>query len=405
MAEKVADDKVDEVVQALTRQGKPPAKDYAGDALAEIERNLRRPKYVTSFDPVWVPATVEEATPAFYRNGWTDGLPIVPPTRRAVDRMLAHTDWAPDEIVGKMPPKWGKATVEKIAVNAVMAGCLPEHMPLLVAAAQIMCDPAWDLYSTQASTNPGAPLLIVNGPIAKELDINCGFNIFGQGWQANATIGRAIRLMMMNIGGGLPGITDKATHGQPAKYTFCIAENEEDSPWEPLHVEKGFARETSAITMYGAQAIHPAIILDNTAESCLILTADAMCMMGTDTMYYAGIPMVILNPRLAGVLASAGYSKADVKKWLFEHARVPLSKFPPNSVQYLKMRRAQYDYSSPDAMIPAIDRPEDLEIVVSGAHGSWSVFLPNHAKHTPPRTLALTLKDGTPVKSIGEFRG
>ncbi|MBI2906816.1 MAG: hypothetical protein HYX92_04060 [Chloroflexi bacterium] len=187
----------------------------------------------------------------YYDKGWTDGLPIVCPTEERVLRMLRYSDRQPGDVAAEVAPLYGEATVEKIAINAVMAGCLPQYLPVVVAAVEAVAVEEFNLYGIQGTTNPVTPALIVNGPIAKELNINAGPNLLGQGNRANATIGRAIRLIMLNIGGGAPDTVDKATHGQPGKYTFCFAENEGESPWEPLHVERGYAQEVSTVTVAG----------------------------------------------------------------------------------------------------------------------------------------------------------
>ncbi|MBI3329783.1 MAG: hypothetical protein HYZ81_24135, partial [Nitrospinae bacterium] len=168
----------------------------------------------------------------FYEQGWTDGLPIIPPTPEGVHEMIVASGREAGELIAEIPPNWGKATVEKIAVNALMAGCLPDYMPVVLTAVRAMTAERVGLQAIQGTTDVHSPLIIVNGPIAKQLDINSGPNCFGQGWRANATIGRAIRLIMLNLGGGVPGRIDKSTFGHPGKYTYCVAENEGASPWE-----------------------------------------------------------------------------------------------------------------------------------------------------------------------------
>ncbi|MCG8542712.1 MAG: TlpA family protein disulfide reductase, partial [Alphaproteobacteria bacterium] len=175
----------------------------------------------------------------FYASGWTDGLPIIPPTEDLVRATLRFTDRAPEDIIAELPPKGGRATVEKIAVSAVMAGCRPEYLPVLIAAVEAVAEPRYNLYGRQTTTHPGAHLIVINGPIRDELDVNCGQNVLGQGFRANATIGRALRLLLINVGGGIPAVTDMATHGPPGKYSYCIGEDGAGSPWTPLHAERG----------------------------------------------------------------------------------------------------------------------------------------------------------------------
>ncbi|MGH7746307.1 MAG: hypothetical protein ACREQ5_16335, partial [Candidatus Dormibacteria bacterium] len=188
-----------------------------------------------------------EAIELMYQAGWTDGLPVVPPLQELVDDFVRFVDGSPEDVVGEIPPLGGKATLAKVAANAVMAGCRPEYMPVVLAALDAMLDEKFNLGGMQCSTHLSTPLLIVNGPIRHELGINCGANVFGQGWRANATIGRAVKLILVNIGGAVPGETDKATLGHPGKYSYCIGENEEESRWDPLHVERGFKRDDSTV--------------------------------------------------------------------------------------------------------------------------------------------------------------
>jgi hypothetical protein len=183
---------------------------------------------------------------------WSDGLPIVPPTRDRVERMLQSTSRARYDVVARIAPGYGAATVERIAINAVMAGCDPAYLPVLIAACEAVAEPQFNLQGIQATTNPVAVWLVLNGPIARKLDVNAGLNCIGQGTWANATLGRAMRLVLQNIGGALPGDMDRATQGQPGKYTFCCAENEGESPWDPLHVERGFEREASTVALEGS---------------------------------------------------------------------------------------------------------------------------------------------------------
>ncbi|MER3419161.1 MAG: hypothetical protein C4290_00950 [Chloroflexota bacterium] len=188
-----------------------------------------------------------------------------------------------------LPPRQGEATVERIAINAVMAGCRPEYLPVVIAAVEAMADPDFNLDGVQATTHPVAPLVIVNGPAARELGINCGYNCYGQGTRANATIGRAIRLILMNIGGGLPGTGDRSTQGSPAKYSYCVAENEDANPWEPLHVERGYSRDTSTVTVIGCEGPHNIQEhYSNTGEGILLTITGAMGQAGSNNILRYG---------------------------------------------------------------------------------------------------------------------
>lgn len=304
----------------------------------------------------------EEANRVAYERGWTDGLPIVPPTEARVWQMLEHTTRSPDEVVAALPPKNGTATIEKIAINAVMAGCLPSYLPVLIAAVEALAEPQFNLHGIQATTNPVGPMAIVNGPIRKELAMNCARNVMGPGNRANATIGRAIRLILLNIGGGIPEEVDKASQGFPGKYIFCIAENEEASPWEPLHVERGFKREDSTVTMVGAQGttnVVTACLTD--IRDMLLVIADAMGYMGSNNVLLgSGEPLLLLTPGHVELLAKEGFSKASTKQFLYEHMGFPASKYP------LCMRRERMDRVTKDGIIRPARRPEDIMIVAAG---------------------------------------
>lgn len=250
---------------------------------------------------------------ACYQNGWTDGLPVVPPTPDRVEKMLRGTERSPQELITSVPPKWGKATVEKIAINAVMAGCLPEYLPVVLAAVEAMAEEQFNLHGVQVTTSHVSPMILVNGPIRKELDVNDGFNLFGQGWRANATIGRAIRLICTNIGGALPGELDRAAFGHVGKYTCCIAENEEDSPWHPLHVERGFQSGNSTVTIFagaGPQSINDHS--SNTAEGIL----NTICQNITSPGNSRGEILIVIGIEHAITISGDGFSKSDVRNYI-----------------------------------------------------------------------------------------
>ncbi|HXH82644.1 MAG TPA: hypothetical protein VNN07_06915, partial [Candidatus Tectomicrobia bacterium] len=273
------------------------------------------------------PGGHDEIDAHYQERGWTDGLPIVPPTEAAVGEMLRWTDRAPREVIGVLPPRQGEATVERIAINAVMAGCRPEYLPVVLAAIEALADPLFNLDSVQATTHPVAPLVVVNGPIAREIGLNAGYNAFGQGVRANVTIGRAIRLVLMNVGGGLPGSGDRATQGSPAKIAYCVAENEAESPWEPLHVEAGFPPDVSTVTAFGCEGPHN--IQDHyssTGLGVLRTVAGAMGQAGSNNLLGAGWPLLSLGPEHAATIARDGFSKRQVKEFLFAHARFPLAR-------------------------------------------------------------------------------
>src|SRR5215470_6140360 len=201
-------------------------------------------------------ADAYEANELFQRNGWTDGLPIVPPTEDLVRRFLAAAGLAPTDTVGVEPVRRRRITAEKVAIAAVMAGCLPEYMRVLMALVQAVCEPTYGLHGCTASTGGSAPFVVVNGPIRRELGMNATHNVLGNGSRANATIGRSLRLLILNVLGGIPGQLDRSTLGHPGKFTFCLAEDEEDSPWLPLATERGMTAGTSAVTVFAVASPH-----------------------------------------------------------------------------------------------------------------------------------------------------
>src|SRR3989442_14567061 len=307
----------------------------------------------------------------YQERGWTAGLPIVPPTEEDVREFLRFTDRDPRDVIAVLPPRQGEATVERIAVNAIMAGCKPEHLPVVITAIEALADPAFNLDSVQATTHPVAPLMIVNGPIARELEINAGYNAFGQGFRANMTIGRAVRLVLMNVGGGLPGSGDRATQGSPARLAYCVAENEAESPWEPLHVEAGFPRDASVVTVFGCEGPHN--IQDhysNTGLGVLRTVAGAMGQAGSNNLLGWGWPLLALGPEHAATIARDGYSKAKVKEFLFEHARFPFARLGREYQQQQAERHGAVD--APGTMLSIVRRPEDISIIVPGGAGKHS---------------------------------
>ena len=323
---------------------------------------------------VAVEDSLEAVNDLFLERGWSDGLPIVPPTEERIFLMLAGTRRPPQQVVATLAPAEGTATVEKIAVNCVMAGCRPDYLPVVIAAVEAMGDPIFNLYGVQTTTNPVTPAFIVNGPIRQSLGLNSSYNCLGQGSRANATIGRALRLVLTNVGGASPGTLDKATHGQPAKYTFCFAENEEESPWESLSVERGLGPGTSAVTALGAGGT---IDINDpyckTAGGFLDLVAGSIMSMGCGNLMHVGpIPLLIFCPEHAALLAGEGYSKAEAKRALYERAAIPLARFPKEVAEGRILR----ERLSPDAILHPAPSPEEMLFVVAGGSGHHTVFVP-----------------------------
>lgn len=323
--------------------------------------------------------TPEALLRLFEARGWGDGLPVVPPTPERVEKMIEGSGLFPGAELGVMPPRRGVVTAENLAVNAVMAGCLPAYMPVLVAAVRAVLDPAFSLHAIQATTHPAAPLILVNGPAAERLGINGSYGCFGPGHRANAAIGRALRLLLLHAGGASPGVLDRSTQGSPAKYTYCIAENEAGSPWAPFHAERGFTPGQSAVTVAGAEGPHN--INDHVsrdAEGLLATIADTMAVMGSNNFYLRGEVLVVLGPEHAATLAGEGLSKADVRRALHERARKSVRELSRGGMWGMRDWPPGLEARAGDAgaLIPLVDRPEDILVVVAGGAGKHSSYLP-----------------------------
>jgi hypothetical protein len=313
----------------------------------------------------------------FEQNGWTDGLPIIPPTEERVSRMIEGSRRNPEDVIGVVPPRWAPATVEKIAINAVMAGCLPEYMPVLIAAVEALTDPKLNLYALQATTGGPAIMVIINGPIRNQLKINAGSNVLGEGWRANATIGRCVRLVQRNIGGSYPGTTCKATLGWPGKYSICIAENEEASPWNPLHVERGFGPDQSTVTLISADGSTRASDLDS-SKGVGILTNFAQRMEGPS----GPEAIMVICPEHAKIIAGDGFSKQDVKKFIWERTGYRMKNLPDETFNQRVKRRPDLKLTR-DSVIPVTDTPDDILVVVAGGDGSQSQYIHVWGQSTP----------------------
>ena len=283
---------------------------------------------------------------------WSDGLPIVPPTVERVERMLRHARRARGEVVARLAPAFGAATVERIAINAVLAGCEPEYMPVLIAAVEACAAPEFNLQGIQATTNPVAVWIVVNGPIAHELGVNGTFNCLGEGAWANATLGRALRLVLRNVGGALPGEMDRATQGQPGKYSFCCAENEAENPWEPLHVERGFARDRSTVTVVGAEGTLNMNTHAKDAVDLLRVIADTMAHPASNEYCHGGEPWLMFSPEHADILRRGGLTKADVKARLWELTKMPAHRMAAKDLLRVKSSRSEeLGEIGPDTML------------------------------------------------------
>ncbi len=312
-----------------------------------------------------------DLTEFYFDQGVTDGLPVVPPTENRMRAMLAATRQSLAEVIAAVPPNYADATVEKIAVNAVMAGCKPAYLPVVIAGVRAMCDERANLHGVQGTTHTATPLFIINGPIRRQLDINCATGVFGSGWRANATIGRALRLIMVNIGGAQPGEIDKSAMGHPGKYTYCIGEYEEASPWEPLHVEQGYEKQQSTISVYCCDA--PQCISNHgsrTARGILGTIGASMSVGWSDKTYLSNNHLVIIGPEHAKTIAAGGLDKRGVKRFLYENVRRPLRELLPGPDGSEGLRREQLpgwlDADNAAALIPKVVAPENIVVAVAG---------------------------------------
>ena len=320
-----------------------------------------------------------------YSQGWTDGLPVIPPTDKLVSAFLERVERKPDEVLGGVPERRRFVTAEQVAANAIMAGCLPQYAPVVVAAVEAVLQPQFNLVGPSASLGGSGILLIVNGPVVESLEINCRNNLFGPGNRANATIGRAIRLVLMNTCGAIPGLFDRSCLGHPGKYSYCIAENEADSPWLSLHAERGCAAGTSAVTVFaceGPRQVRNAV--SQTPEGVLTGIADVMSCMGTSLTMSGSIGSTATGTRqgeitivIAGehtqTISKHGWSKNDVRAYLAKQARrtaadlkrgggLPGAPAPGDDSRY----------------IPVVERPDDIMIVAAGGReGAMSAVIPS----------------------------
>src|SRR2546422_10321449 len=334
-----------------------------------------------------VEGSLDDAIEFCFQQGWTDGLPVVPPRGPKVARMLEAARLDPKQQIAFVEHRAVSITAEKVAINAVMAGCKPEYMPVVVAAIEGIADPRWSYHGPGTSTAGAGVLMIVNGPIAPALDINAGDNLFGPGWRANLTIGRAVRLVMRNVCGSRPGTLDRGTLGHPGKLSYVIAENEAESPWLPLHVERGLRADQSAVTVMAAEAPHQFYNqLSSTAEGVLTTLADDMRISGN----VMGQPQYLLV--LAGehmrTIARDGWTKATIRDFVFAHTQ--------NSHAHLKRTQRMAGALEPgdeSRMRPLVESPDDILIVAAGGRaGAFSAYLPGWGSRRSSQAVTKEVK-------------
>lgn len=313
-----------------------------------------------------------------YEQGWTDGLPVVPPTAARLEQFLAAAGRPADDVAATMTTIGRSCTVETAAVNAIMAGCKPEYFPVVLAALEgLSDDDRYNYYGSSASTGSAAHLVLVNGPIRDELEINYQGNFYGPGFRANATIGRTIRLLNLNVFGMTPGVLDRSTQGQPAKYTLCFGEYEEASPWEPLHVERGFDANTSTVTVLpcrqpGMVGLHDV----GDPEQVLRVFADTLTGLG---LIGGGETFIVFSPEHAGIVGKSGWSKQQVKEFLFEHAKRPAEDLHAVGIG---------ERAAAGTMVHRGQSPDDFVLVVAGGDaGGHSSYMPSWVGRSVTRPI------------------
>jgi hypothetical protein len=324
------------------------------DIVAGLSRPLTpdeaspKPREGKSLSRIVFKGTLEEVNRFFYRRGWGDGLPLIPPTEEAVAEMLTGTGLPPDHVVAKLIPRMGKATVERIAINAVMAGALPTYMPVLIAAVQALADPSSNFTAWEVSTGSWAPFWVINGPVRHDLHINSGSGALSPGDIANAAIGRAMGLIVKNIGGARKGVEDMGTFGNPGKYSMVLAENEEENPWEPLHVNEGFGPTESTVTVSFPNCYWTLWPTATDADTLLRTIANGLTPSGAGQTW----TNVLLLPAHAKTLVDKGWSKEALVEFVNSHAKPGVAK---------------------DFVSPTGGRGE-VRVIVCGGPGSWIVL-------------------------------
>jgi hypothetical protein len=309
----------------------------------------------------------------------TDGLVLAPPTVERVTAILEELGDVPQEL-GVVPPACGVLTKEVLAVQCAMAGCLPRHARVVSRAIQLMLEPAFNLYGVQCTTNACAPLTIVSGPVVKEMGFHSREGVFGGGSHASAAVGRAIRLILWNVGGGYPGSPDMSPLGHPGKYVFLAAENGDDSPWDPIHTDFGFDKDESCVTVFACQPPASLAVAGNAGEILNILR-ESLPTPAENTFHVNGQYLVTLNPRVAGELSKGGYNRTAVREWLFERARYRVGRLREAGLYRSDLVRSYWGWrddcgvdlksASDNVELPMVKSVEDIHLLVAGGASQW----------------------------------
>ena len=325
---------------------------------------------------VKIRGTYDDVNDFYFKQKWTDGFPMIPPTQEKVKAMLAGTSAPPDKVIMKIPPRNGGLTVEGIAINAVMAGCKPEYMPVLVSVFELISkayDRKWDLRQTQVTTNPVSIMLIVSGPIAKEIGVHSGAGLLGPGYHANATIGRAFQTTLRNIGGAHSPSPNQATHGQSGEFSMCIAESD-DNPWGPLRTQLGFKKEDSVVIAFPIfQRRNVNDHWNTTGKGILANIGQEMAVVENPMLRSSGI-VLLLGPEHASTIIKDKWDLANVRRFLYEWGRVPLSRFTPSGSGWAAIPKWIAEAPEATCMVPVVNRSEDILVGVAGGVGKHSVI-------------------------------
>ena len=329
----------------------------------------------------------------YFEQGWTDGLPVVPPTPPAVAAMVEALGGDAERLETRVPPRWGNLTREVLAINLVLAGCRPSYAPVVRAAILALCGPHFNLHGIQATTHMAAPLLVVNGPVRGEIGMNAGANVFGSGNRANATIGRAVRLVLLNVGGAWPGDLDKSTLGHPGKYSFCIAENEEASPWAPYHVERGYRADDSTVFCIATEGPHSVTNhVSDDPQGVLDSIVSAMSTIAHNNAVSSGSCAVIIGPEHAATIAGRGWTRTDVRRYLWSNTTNTYDdiSFHGRYGTIYNRNLPKWYRREPGARIPIVPSPDDMHLFVAGGEaGRFSAFLPGWGHMTSPVLRAI----------------
>lgn len=368
------------------------------DLLDNKKNNERLCKTQTNDIEVFINPDPEKTSYDFYIRRMTDGLPIIPPTKERLHKFLEYTDRNYDDILTILPPRQGNATIEKIAINSIMAGCLPQFMPVVQHCIQAISQEKFNLTSINATTHPVGICSILNGPLSKEIGASSSTGCLGPGNIANATIGRAIRLCLLNIAGAVPGVGDHATLGSPAKYSYSFAESEQETPWESLHCERGFRPSTSTATVIAVEAPHN--VNDHRSkhsDELLENISYTLSTSGCNNSHVPGEILVIMSPEHARVISNDGWDKQDVKNYLHENSIVPAK------LGDMGGRKLNEKWII-NGNVNITRSPDDVVLVVAGGSGRHTMIAHSFGTSSESVTIPISYKDGTLVQSVQDFK-